>query len=106
GKRRRTLAAADDLAVALGCEQVNSQCALGPFLVDLEVKTLDRGRKMMHEHRQPELFRQISFVRRTKISAPLKSVLELALFVPLLKHFDRVVVVQPRERALYRFENG
>ncbi len=58
----------------------------------------------MHHHRPVELFRQVSFVRRSEITAPFKSILELALLVRGLQHLHRIVVLKPRKRRLDYFQ--
>ena len=98
-ERRGTFAAADDLAVAFGSEQVDAESAFGAVFVHLEVKSLDRGREVMDKNRLAELVRQIRLVRRAKIAAPFEIVLKLALCVALLQHLDGIVVMQTRERG-------
>jgi len=53
---RGAFAAADDLAVAFGCEQVDAEGAFGSILVDFEIEAFDGGREMVDKYRQSELF--------------------------------------------------
>lgn len=50
-ERRGAFAAADDLAVAFGREQVDAERTFGTVFIDFEIKSLDRGREVMNEHR-------------------------------------------------------
>ena len=92
------LAAADDLAVALGREDVDRERDLGPAVLRLEVEGLDRatgsrsrrpGRRMLGERR---------FVRAAEVAAPFEG---QAL---LLEQLRRVVVRDARERPLSALE--
>src|SRR5687767_593738 len=90
-ERRRALAAADDLAVPFGSEEVNAERIFGIVLVDLKIESLDGRREVMHKDRLPELARKIRLVRCAKITAPFEVVFELPLGVTFLEHFHRVV---------------
>ena len=92
------LAAADDLAVAFRREHVDAQRLVRLVRIRLHVERLDRGGVVRHAHRAIELFRQHGLVGAAEIAADLEG---QALVEQDLR---RLVVMQPRERRLHRFE--
>src|SRR6476660_6733922 len=86
------LAAADDLAVALGREDVDRERDFGPAFLRLEVEGLDLGRIAGHADRALEVLGESGFVRTAEVAAPL----ERQAF--LLEHLHGVVVRDARER--------
>src|SRR5215217_3849916 len=71
-KRSRAFASADDLAVALGSEKVDTQGQFRTFLVDLEIESFNCCRKMVNEYRLAELVRKICLVGGPEVAAPFK----------------------------------
>src|ERR1035437_2647804 len=75
--RSHALRAADDLAISLGREHVHAERDLRIVRVRLHVERLHLDGITMDHHRSIELRRDVRFVGRSKIAAPLKAVLQL-----------------------------
>src|SRR4051794_38351942 len=73
-KRGRAFAAADDLAVAFGSEEVDPKGGLRTVLIHFEIETLDGRREVMNKNWLAELTRQIRLIGRTEIAAPFEIV--------------------------------
>ena len=84
------LAAADNLAVALGCQHVDAQRQLGALGVALHVERLALGGVAMDHHGPVELGRERGFLVAAQVVAPFDR--EAFGLEPL----DRVVVRNPR----------
>ena len=54
-ERCGAFAAADDLAVTFGSEQVYAKRTFGPIRIYFEIKAFDRGREVMNKDRRAEL---------------------------------------------------
>src|SRR5262249_2027921 len=99
-----TLAAADDLAITFRGQNIHTQRELRPLRIRLHVKGLYRRRVTMHHNRPVELTREISLIRRSEISAPFETLLQLTLGMCFLKNLDRIVVLQSGEVTCNLFQ--
>src|ERR1035437_9049555 len=92
------LRAADDFPVTLGREHIHAEGELRPLRIGLHVERLDGRRIAMHHYRPVELRRDVGFIRRTEVTAPLELVLDQALGMSFLQHLHGLVVGDARKR--------
>ena len=93
------LAAADDLAVALGREHVDAERELGPLRIRLHVERLDRRRIAVHAAPAGRTARDSAVSSGPPKSPPHSNGSPFSCSI-----FDRLVVGDARERRLHRLE--
>src|SRR5664280_3059136 len=76
------LRAADDFPVTLRRKHIHAEGKLRPLRIGLHVERLNRRRIPMHHYWPVELRRDVSLIRRAKVTAPLELVLDQALACP------------------------
>src|SRR2546426_9324709 len=75
----RSLTPADDFAVALRRQHVESERQIGPLRVRLHVKRFDRGWVAVHHHRAVVLTRKRSEEHTSELQSPCNLVCRLLL---------------------------
>src|ERR1017187_3199158 len=91
------LRAPDDFPITLRRQHIHAERKLRPLRIGLHVERLDGRRIAVHHYRPVELRRDVSFIRRAEVAAPVEFVLDQALGVPFLQHLHGLVVGDARE---------